>query len=203
MSSNTKKKSNIGKRYTDAEKQEVISFVEKVNAENGRGGQSLAAKKFGISVITVAAWLRSKAAGKAAASSKAGKVAAKPAKKTTKKKSPQGKRYSDEQKKQVVDFVVDVNTNKGRGGLSAATKKFRISPLTISSWIKKSGVKMPKLAKTAKTAKPAKAAKAAKPAKAAPANDGARSKTMLAIGNQIAKAEQVLAKLKVMLGAIK
>ncbi len=59
MSTNTKKSSAKGKRYTDAEKKEILSFVEKVNAEKGRGGQSAASKKFGISQLTIASWLKS------------------------------------------------------------------------------------------------------------------------------------------------
>ena len=32
-----------------------------------------------------------------------------------------------------------MNAKKGRGGLSAATKKFGVSPLSLSNWIKKGG----------------------------------------------------------------
>lgn len=55
-----------GKRYTHAEKQKVINFVQEYNAKHGRGGQSQAAKKFGISVLTVSSWLRSAVVGKSA-----------------------------------------------------------------------------------------------------------------------------------------
>lgn len=60
MASKTKvaAKSLTGKRYTDAEKAEVLKFIEKANSEKGRGGQSAAAKKFGISQLTLASWLR-------------------------------------------------------------------------------------------------------------------------------------------------
>ncbi len=54
-------------------------------------------------------------------------------------KSNKGKRYTDAEKQEVVDYVNEVNSAKGRGGQSAASKKFKISPLTISGWIKKSG----------------------------------------------------------------
>lgn len=47
-----------GKRYTPEEKQEVVSFIEKHNSENGRGGQTVAADKFGISQLTVSTWLK-------------------------------------------------------------------------------------------------------------------------------------------------
>ncbi|MCX6875353.1 MAG: hypothetical protein NTW21_16330 [Verrucomicrobia bacterium] len=208
MSTNYKKATIRGKRYTDAEKQEVIAFAHKVNAENGRGGQSAAAKKYGISVLTVSTWLKAPAkAAKGAKPAAAAKpvVAAKPeakpakkqAKKQAKKNSAQGKRYSDEQKQAVLDYVVAVNTSKGRGGLSAATKKFRVSPLTISAWIKKAGLKMPKAAAAVKAAKPSKAVTAA------PATSGLSPKVMMALGNQIDKAELELSKLKVMIAAIR
>jgi len=206
MSANSKKTTTKGKRYTDAQKQEVVAYANKVNADNGRGGQAAAARKYGISVLTVSGWLKAGGAPKAAKPVKAAKVAAKKGKKD----SPQGKRYTDAQKQEVIAYVLAVNTAKGRGGLSAATAKFHISPLTISGWIKKAGVKMPKAAKAAKPAKVAKAPKApkaAKPAKVAkvkaPAASGVSPKAVIALGNQIAKLEKQFSKLKMMIGAIK
>lgn len=66
----TKKNVNSakGKRYTDSEKAEIIGFVQKVNSEKGRGGQSAAAAKYKISQLTISSWLKSAGAG---ASSKA------------------------------------------------------------------------------------------------------------------------------------
>jgi transposase-like protein len=58
MSTSTKKDIVRGKRYTAEEKSKIISFVESHNAANGRGGQSAAAKKFGVSQLTVAGWLK-------------------------------------------------------------------------------------------------------------------------------------------------
>lgn len=55
----------------------------------------------------------------------------------SKPSASKGKRYSAAEKKEIIDFVDQVNTEKGRGGQSAASKKFGISPLTISSWLKK------------------------------------------------------------------
>lgn len=49
-------KSTTRKRYTDAEKADVLNFVDQVNSERGRGGQSAASKKFGISQLTIMAW---------------------------------------------------------------------------------------------------------------------------------------------------
>ena len=74
MSTNTKKSSSKGKRYTDAEKKEIVSFVEKVNAEKGRGGQSAAAKKFGISQLTISSWLRAGVGGSSSSSSSSSTV---------------------------------------------------------------------------------------------------------------------------------
>ncbi|MFT3990315.1 MAG: hypothetical protein QM680_02790 [Luteolibacter sp.] len=48
-----------GRRYTQAEKKQVIEFVETYNSEHGRGGQSAAASKFKISQLTIAGWLKS------------------------------------------------------------------------------------------------------------------------------------------------
>ena len=56
----TKKKANSakGRRYSQSEKAEIIAFVEKVNAEKGRGGQSAASKKYKISPLTISSWIR-------------------------------------------------------------------------------------------------------------------------------------------------
>lgn len=58
---------------------------------------------------------------------------------STKKASSKGKRYSAAEKKEILDYVAQVNAAKGRGGQAAASKKFKISPLTISSWLKAGG----------------------------------------------------------------
>lgn len=48
-----------GARYTIEQKNKVVDYVNEYNTIHGRGGQSQAAKKFGLSVLTVASWLRS------------------------------------------------------------------------------------------------------------------------------------------------
>ncbi len=48
-----------GARYNAEQKAKVVDFVNEYNAKHGRGGQSQAAQKFGLSVLTVASWLRS------------------------------------------------------------------------------------------------------------------------------------------------
>lgn len=58
MSTTNKKNIVRGKRYTADEKNKIIAFVESHNAANGRGGQSAAAKKFGVSQLTVSGWLK-------------------------------------------------------------------------------------------------------------------------------------------------
>lgn len=58
MSTSNKKNIVRGKRYTPEEKSKVVAFVTEHNAANGRGGQSAAAAKFGISQLTIASWLK-------------------------------------------------------------------------------------------------------------------------------------------------
>ncbi|MEK7954309.1 hypothetical protein [Luteolibacter soli] len=55
------------------------------------------------------------------------------------KKATKGKRYTVEEKQSVVDFVNSYNEANGRGGLTAAVKKFGTSALTISAWVKRTG----------------------------------------------------------------
>lgn len=76
MSTSTKKTTK-GKRYTAEEKSEILGFVEKHNAENGRGGQSAAAKKFGISQLSIASWLKSSGSAVSAKRGRKGAVAGK------------------------------------------------------------------------------------------------------------------------------
>lgn len=52
------------------------------------------------------------------------------------KKVSKGKRYTAQEKQSVIDFVNTHNAENGRGGVTAAVKKFGASALTISSWIK-------------------------------------------------------------------
>lgn len=70
MSTSNKKNIVRGKRYNAEEKSKIVSFVESYNATNGRGGQSTAAKKFGVSQLTISGWL--KGAGVSSRSAKSG-----------------------------------------------------------------------------------------------------------------------------------
>lgn len=53
------------------------------------------------------------------------------------KKKTTRKRYTPEEKQEVLDFVAQFNVENGRGGNKAASEKFGISPITISQWSKK------------------------------------------------------------------
>ncbi len=162
MSTKPKKAPATGIRYTDAQKKEVVSFVAQYNSANGRGGQSAAAKKFKVTPLTISAWLKS--AG-AKPPGKKIKKAAKPVKARKAGKSKKGIRYTPEKKQEVVDFVSSYNAANGRGGQSQAAKKFALSVLTVSAWLKAAGkkkgakaarkaaVKAPKVKKTAKSSK--------------------------------------------------
>lgn len=204
MSTTTKKKSTKGVRYTDAQKKEVIDFAVAYNASNGRGGQSKAAAKFGISQLTIASWLKGSGAAKAPKAAKAVKApkvpkAAKAPKKTKAGKSKVGTRYTAEQKKEVVDFTVSYNAANGRGGQSKAAEKFKISPLTVMAWLKASGVSSGLKKGAGKVAKAPKAAKAQKAAKAPkgsePGSFDAKLASLLALSREITKAEAELARL--------
>ncbi len=205
MSTTPKKNTAQRVRYTDAQKKEVVDFAVSYNTANGRGGQSEAAKKFKISPISVAAWMKGAGAPKAAKATKAAKVskavkAPKAAKSASKSKV--GTRYTAEQKKEVVDFTVAYNAANGRGGQSKAASKFKVSPLTVMAWLKAAGVigSPKKAAKKGRAAAPAKVAKAAKAAKkASPSTSGsfdAKLGALLALSKEISKAEAAIAQLK-------
>lgn len=58
------------KRYTEEQKSEILAFIEKYNADNGRGGQTVAIKKFGVTAASLSSWgkksgRKAKKAGKA------------------------------------------------------------------------------------------------------------------------------------------
>ncbi|MDP3849321.1 MAG: hypothetical protein Q8Q59_02375 [Luteolibacter sp.] len=177
MSTKSKKAPPTGIRYTDAQKKEIVNFVDQYNTTNGRGGQSAAASKFKVTPLTISAWLKAAGAkppgkkikpvkaAKAAKPAKAAK-AAKPAKAAAKGgKSKKGIRYTPEQKQEVVDFVTAYNAANGRGGQSRAADKFKTSVLTVSAWLKAAGNKKGTKAAVVKPVKAAKTSKASKTAK--------------------------------------
>lgn len=137
-------------------------------------------------------------------------------------------RYDQKTKDEVIAFIQSYNQEKGRGGQSAAVKKWDLNPVTVKSWLSKAGVETPgrggkkKKAKAGKPGRPAKAAKAAKsgrkpgrPAKAAAGKPGrkpgrkpaiigagdlaATLNRMVAIRSEIASLESEYAKLKAIL----
>lgn len=59
------------------------------------------------------------------------------------KKKTKGKRYSQTEKQEVLNFVAKVDGEKGRGGVAAAAREFGITPLTITAWKKKFGTDAP------------------------------------------------------------
>ncbi|MCW1921083.1 transposase [Luteolibacter arcticus] len=48
-----------GKRYSEQEKAEILAFIE----SQGRGGQSKAAKKYGVSPLTLSSWRKKSQGG--------------------------------------------------------------------------------------------------------------------------------------------
>jgi transposase-like protein len=52
------------------------------------------------------------------------------------KKAVKGKRYTADEKRRIVEFVNQVNAEKGRGGVASASKKFGVSAITVSTWLK-------------------------------------------------------------------
>ncbi len=53
-----KKTTYHSKRYTTAQKAEILTFVDQHNAEKGRGGAAAASRKFNTSQITIGKWLK-------------------------------------------------------------------------------------------------------------------------------------------------
>jgi transposase-like protein len=198
MSSKSKKAKSLGVRYTPEQKKEIVEFVQQYNEANGRGGQSAAVSKFKVTPITIGAWLKAAGvskkkgkpakAAKAAKPAKAMKKAAKKAKGGAKKGSKgAGKRYSAAEKQEVIDFVNSYNASNGRGGQSEAARKFNISILTVSAWLKKSGNKVAKGGKALAAGKSSAKVSSALTAKVA---------SLIQMSDRIQKAELELAKLR-------
>jgi len=87
-------------------------------------------------------------------------------------------RYEQSKKDEVVAFIEQYNAEHGRGGQSAASKKFGINPITIKSWLEKAGVKTP--------GKRAKKKSAKKAAKATESVSTAQPRARASTGNKIA-----------------
>jgi transposase-like protein len=92
---------------------------------------------------------------------------------TPKKNASKGKRYTEEEKAEILKFINQVNSDKGRGGQSAASKKYGISQLTLSSWMKKAANPGTPKGKPGRKPKAEKAEKAAPVAASAPVAESA------------------------------
>lgn len=55
---------------------------------------------------------------------------------TKPKTKSKGKRYTDAEKAKVLAHVEQVNKTRGRGGIASASKKFGVTALTISNWLR-------------------------------------------------------------------
>lgn len=68
-------------RYTEKEKEAVVSFVKAYDEKNGRGGQAAAKKEFKINPITIKKWCveRGYRPGKSGGRARRGRAAAPPA----------------------------------------------------------------------------------------------------------------------------
>ena len=49
-----------------------------------------------------------------------------------------GKRYNPEERKEILDFIASYNKKNKRGGLKTASKKYKVSAVSISRWMKSS-----------------------------------------------------------------
>ncbi len=193
--SNKKKAVPTGIRYTEAQKNEVVDFVIQHNAKNGRGGQSAAAKQFKITPLTIGAWL--KAAGAPSPGKKIKPATRKAGKSVSGSNSKKGMRYTPEQKQEVVDFVSDYNAANGRGGQSQAAKKFNLSVLTVSSWLKAAGAPKPKGGAAQTTAA------VGSSAPAVPASLLNKVSSLIELSDEIRKTENDLARLKARFDSVK
>ncbi len=88
------------------------------------------------------------------------------------------KRYSEAERAEILSFIEKYNAEHGRGGQTAAVKKFKTTTLSINSWSKKSGKKVKKAAKAAKKFK----------------NPSKLIERLQVVSAEIAKAEKALAK---------
>lgn len=89
------------------------------------------------------------------------------------------KRYSESERSDIIKFIEQFNAEKGRGGATAAIKKFGVTAATLSAWTKKSGKKAKKAGKAGKKTR----------------NPSKLWERLTLVKSEIAKAEKALAKL--------
>lgn len=96
-------------------------------------------------------------------------------------------RYDQKTKDEVVSFIQNYNEENGRGGQSAAAKKWKLNPITVKAWMEKAGVSSP--GKSGKKKKKNGSAKSAAPAprkaNGAPKSVSAALKKMVKLQEQI------------------
>ncbi|MEX2578803.1 MAG: hypothetical protein WD342_07070 [Verrucomicrobiales bacterium] len=117
--------------------------------------------------------------------------------------SKRTKRYTDEQKEEILEFVRAYDKVHKRGGQAAAVKKFGVTALTISKW-RKEARKSPKKkaveVRIGKPRKPAETSQTDKPDRGdtadRPTNPEATLKRMLAIRREIDELRTEYASLK-------
>jgi DNA primase catalytic subunit len=63
------------------------------------------------------------------------------------------KRYTEEEKKEILDFIETYNKENGRGGQTAAIAKYKTSAISIGNWKKGPGKKAKAAGKAPKAAK--------------------------------------------------
>jgi len=76
-------KGKQGIRYSVEEKAEIFEFIAAYDAENKRGGMKAASDKYGVSVVTLSNWKKSKGPKKRKAKAKVKKAVAKKVVKST------------------------------------------------------------------------------------------------------------------------
>jgi len=107
-----------------------------------------------------------------------------------------GKRYTEDQKKEILGFIESHNaSNGGRGGQSAASKKYKISAITLGSWLK---------ASSSGAAVPGKRGrKAGSASKAGGSSFSAKIKVLSKLAAEIDSAEENLQQLRQKFNALK
>lgn len=109
------------------------------------------------------------------------------------------KRYTQETKDEVVDFVREFNRNNGRGGQSAAVAKWELNPLTVKAWLDRAGIATPGKRATKIKSDKSSAKKSKSKFTAVPDSDIAVLKRMAEIKESMAALQSEYESLKLML----
>ncbi|MBT4993780.1 MAG: hypothetical protein HOG76_11255 [Candidatus Marinimicrobia bacterium] len=102
----------------------------------------------------------------------------------------QGKRYSAEEKAEIVAFIVAFDAENKRGGMKAASDKFGVSVVTLSNWKKKDKGPKKRKAKAKKVAAKKAVKTTATPVKAGGESPEAILSRLQAIRAEIHKLEK-------------